>query len=161
MEASDRLPRHGRPGPSHGQAGRIPGIPVGNGRNRWEIHLTEDIPLDIRIDFGAGEGRLNTEGLDMRSLRVDMGVGDLTIDLTGPRRHDLDVDVDGGVGAATLILPRKIEARVRVDKGIGSVDAREFVRRGDYYVSSGSGESDKKIGVTISAGIGSIDLRLR
>ena len=145
----------------HVRQGKSSGIPAGKGRNRWEIYLNEEIPLDLVIDFGAGEGRLNLEGLDLRSVNVDMGVGDLTIDLSGPRAHDMDVKVDGGVGAATLYLPSDIGVRVVVDKGIGSIDANGFVKRGGAFTNSAYGESEIEMDVSIDAGIGSIDLRLK
>ena len=137
------------------------GIPMGKSKNQWDIYLNDSVPLDLEVDFGAGEGRLDLRGLDLRSLNIDMGVGELNVDLSGNLTHDLRVTIDGGVGSATLYLPEDIGVKVYLDKGLGSVDARGFIKRGDAYTNQAYERSDVTLTVDIDAGIGSIDLRLR
>lgn len=137
------------------------GIPLGDAENKWEISLHEDIPIEMKIDFGAGEGNLDFHNIDLRDLEIDMGVGELTLDLTGPRREDLKVTIDGGIGSATIYLPDHIGVRVRVDGGIGSVDAHGMNKVNHTYTNDSYGETDVLIDIDIDAGIGSIDLRLK
>ena len=139
----------------------VKGIPVGNSRNRWDISLNETIPLDMVVDFGAGEGKLDLVGLIIRSLKIDMGVGDLTVDLSGRHDRDFDVDIDGGVGSIKVYIPEDVGVRVYVDKGIGSVNIRELKKQGDVYTNEAYQASDVTIDIKIDAGIGSIDLRLK
>lgn len=153
---------------SEGRQGRLTieqesrqGIPIGDSKNRWEIDLGEDVPLEIRIDFGAGEGHLDMRDLNLRRLDIDMGVGELTLDLTGPRDNDVTVKIEGGIGSATLLLPEEIGVRVRVDGGIGSVDASGMDKSDHTYTNDAYGRTDVSIEVEIDAGIGSIDLRLK
>lgn len=141
--------------------GSTKGIPAGHGKNHWDIYLNEDVPIELVIDFGAGEGKLDLRGMDLILVEINMGVGDLTVDLSGDHEKNLDVEIDGGVGSATVYLPRDIGVRVSVDKGIGSVDARNFKKQGSFYSNSAYGKTDITINVEIDAGIGSIDLRLR
>jgi hypothetical protein len=141
--------------------GDVSGIPMGKSKNRWDIYLNESIPIDLDVDFGAGQGRLDLRGLDLRSLNIDMGVGELTVDLSGNLERDLRATIDGGVGSATLYLPEDIGVKVYLDKGIGSVDARGFTKRGDVYTNEAYERSDVTLTVDIDAGIGSIDLRQR
>jgi len=141
--------------------GDASGIPMGKSKNRWDIYLNENIPLDLEVEFGAGEGRLDLRGLTLRSLEINMGVGDLTVDLSGDHDRDLHVIIDGGVGSATVYLPEDLGVKVYVDKGIGSVDARGFTKRGDAYTNDAYGRSDITLNVDIDTGIGSIDLKLK
>lgn len=141
--------------------GKSSGIPAGNGKNHWDIYLSEKIPLDLYVDFGAGEGKLDLRGIDLRSLEIDMGVGDLTVDLSGEHKQDLDVTIDGGVGSAKVYFPENVGVRVDVDKGIGSVDARRLRKSGGVYTNEAFGESEITIDVRIDAGIGSISLRMK
>jgi hypothetical protein len=136
-------------------------IPLGNAKNRWEIVLNDDIPMDVRVKFGAGEGRLDFSGLTLKTLDIDMGVGDLTLDLSGHYFEDIEVDLDGGVGSATLYLPEDIGVRVDIDGGLGSVDASGFEKAGHVYTNEAYGRSVVTIDIRIDAGIGSIDLRLK
>jgi hypothetical protein len=137
------------------------GIPAGNTRNLWDIYLNETIPLDIDLDFGAGEGTLDLRGLIVRSLNIDMGVGDLTVDISGQHDSDFDVMIDGGVGSVKVYIPQDVGVRVYVDKGIGSVSMRGLKKRGDVYTNEAYQTTDVTIDIDIDAGIGSIDLRLK
>jgi hypothetical protein len=141
--------------------GDLKGIPLGKARNRWDISLNEAVPVDLRVDFGAGESRLDLRGLNLRSVEVDMGVGDVRLDLSGPRENDLHVTIDGGVGSSTVYLPEDVGVRVMVDKGIGSVDAKGFLKRGEVYTNEAYDRSGVTLHVDIDAGIGKVDLRLK
>jgi len=138
--------------------GRTKGIPFGDAENKWEIYLGKDIPLDMEIDFGAGEGRLDCREIDVRRLKIDMGVGDLFLDFRGERREDVTVSLDGGVGSGKIYLPHDIGVRVHIDGGIGSVDAVGLQKRRDVYVNEAYERSEVVIDIDIDAGIGSIDL---
>ena len=143
------------------QQGESSGIPVGKTRNTWEISLSNDVPIAVKVDFGAGEGKLDFSELMLESLDIDMGVGDLTIDLTGEQKKDLDVDIEGGVGSATIYLPENIGVRVDIDGGIGSVNAKDFNKSGHVYTNDAFGKTDVSIDIKIDAGIGSIELKLK
>jgi len=140
------------------EQGKASGMPVGKAENRWDIRLSNEVPIDLGIDFGAGEGKLDLRGLRLESLDINMGVGDLTIDLSGKHSHSLRVTIDGGVGSGTIYLPRNIGVRVKVDGGIGSVDAEGLNKTGHVYTNDEFGKTDVSIDVKVSAGIGSIDL---
>ena len=90
-----------------------------------------------------------------------MGVGALRADLTGERARSLDVTIDGGIGEAKLELPKDIGVRVEVDGGLGSVDAPGFSKAGHVYTNEAWGRTAITINVSIDAGIGSVNLKLR
>jgi len=138
--------------------GRTRGIPLGKTENKWEIYLGKNIPFDMEIDFGAGEGRLDCREIDVRSLMIDMGVGDLFLDLRGERTVDVDVNIDGGVGSGKIYLPHDIGVRVHIDGGIGSIEAIGLQKKDDMYINEAYEHSDIIIDIDIDAGIGSIDL---
>jgi hypothetical protein len=134
---------------------------IGKTRNKWDISLSNDVPLDIKVDFGAGEGNLDLRGLILNSLDIDMGVGELKVDLSGEQKQSFDVSIDGGVGSATIYLPIDVGVRVEVDGGIGSVNARGMTKKRGVYINDAYGKAEVTIDVEVDAGIGSIDLILR
>ncbi len=142
--------RHGRPR-----------INLGRTVNDWDIRLNSDTSLDLRVELGAGESRLDCRSLKLEGLRVDMGVGETTIDLSGPRAKSLRVDIDGGIGSAIIYLPKEVGVRVNVDKGLGSVNALGLSKSGHNYTNEAYGRSEVTVEVSIDAGIGSIHLEER
>jgi len=134
------------------------GMPIGNAKNKWEISLNNDVPIDLVVDFGVGEGKLDFRGIKLQSLNIDMGVGELTVDLTGERSVSLSVIIDGGVGSGTLYLPEEIGVRVMVDGGLGSIDAIGMNKDGHVFTNDAYGKTDVSMDIEIDAGIGSLDL---
>jgi hypothetical protein len=151
----------GRKGVLKIRQGKAEGIPVGDTKNRWDISLSDSVPIDLKIDMGAGQGILDLKDIRLNSLDIDGGVGELKLDLAGERTQDLDVNIDGGIGSATIYLPEDIGVKVHVDGGIGSVNASGLNKRDGSYTNDAFGESGATITIRIDAGIGSIDLRTR
>jgi len=137
------------------------GITFGNNKNRWDIRLNDQVPLELKLKFGAGEGHLDLRGLNIKSLDVNMGVGSLKLDLSGERKENLDVRIDGGIGEGTIYLPENIGVRVKVNGGIGSVNAGSLHKNDHVYTNEAYGKTPVTIDVDVEAGIGSINLKLR
>ena len=136
------------------------GIPFGTVRNKWNLDLSRAVPLDLDINLGAGESDLDLRGLKLQRLDIDMGVGEMTLDLQGPHEESFRVKIDGGVGSGKIFLPSEVGVRIKVDGGLGSIDTRGLSKQGGYYVNDAFGRSAIVIEVDISAGIGSLDLRV-
>ena len=126
--------------------------------NRWNLRLNDDVPLDLRVEFGAGEGKLNLAGLSLRSVDVDMGVGQLVLDLTGDWEKNFDVRVRGGVGEVEVRLPRQVGVIVEARGGIGEINARGLNKQNGRYVNDAYGESPITIQLDVKGGIGEIKL---
>lgn len=134
---------------------------TGRKRNIWDVSLNDNIPLDLSVDCGVGEGDLDLTGLTLKSLEIDMGIGELTVDLTGELKKSLDIVVDCGIGSTTLYLPENIGIRARVDHGIGSVQAKGFRKRRGVYTNDAYGQTEVSIDIEVDSGIGSLELKLR
>ncbi len=143
------------------QEKRRRGLRFGSGKNRWDIRLDNRVPMDMKIDLGAGETDVDLRGFQIQRLDIDMGVGAMTLDLSGERSKSLDVKIDGGIGHATIFLPEKIGVRAEIDGGIGSINARHFSKSGHVYTNQAYGKSAVSVDLRVDAGIGSIDLKLR
>lgn len=137
--------------PSHGAH-------IGNSDYRWDVRLNDEKPMDLEVNFGAGEGRLNVGSLTLRSLDVHMGVGQLRIDLRGTPKNDYNVSVHGGVGEATIYLPTGVGIIADAKGGIGGVNATGLEKRDDRYVNEAYGHAKTTIRLDIRGGIGAINL---
>jgi len=129
-----------------------------NDKNHWELRLNEDVPMDIQVKMGAGEGRLSLGNTALHSLDVEVGAGQMNVDLTGHPRGDVDVRVRGGVGEATVRLPRRARLNVEAHGGIGEITAHGLEKRGDRWVNEPAGEAAATMHVSVHGGIGQINL---
>lgn len=124
----------------------------------WDLKLNNDVPVDLRVHFGAGEAKLNLGSLSLRSVEVDMGVGEIKIDLRGEPKRDYDVHIRGGVGEATVYLPRDVGVYADASGGIGGVKATGLKKQGSHYVNDVYETSKVKIHLDVRGGVGSINL---
>jgi hypothetical protein len=130
----------------------------GNDKNQWDLRVNEEVPLDVTVQMGAGDGRLELGNTALHSLDVEIGAGEMKVDLTGHPHGDMDVRVHGGVGEATIRLPRRARLDIQAHGGLGGISAKGLDKRGDRWVNEPSGTADATIHVDVSGGIGQINL---
>lgn len=133
-------------------------VNFGHGDNDWDLRLGADIPIDMKINMGAGESNLRLNGVNLSRLDIQMGVGELHLDLTGERKSNLEANIQGGVGSATIHLPSSVGVHVNAEGGIGAVNTHGLKRDGDAYVNDAYGKSPTNIDMTIHGGVGEINL---
>jgi N-terminal domain of toast_rack, DUF2154/LiaI-LiaF-like transmembrane region len=130
----------------------------GTTHNDWSLRFSNEVPLSLKVEMGAGEGRFRLRDLKVTDLKLEMGAGHVDVDLTGPRKQDLKADIEGGVGQATIRLPKNVGVTVSAQGGIGSVSAHDFKRDGDDYVNDVYGKTPATIRVKVQGGVGQITL---
>src|SRR5260370_24103213 len=91
----------------------------GNTKNHWDLRFNDNVPLDLRVEFGAGEGRLNPGRLSLRTVELEMGAGTLRLDLRGTPSKDYSVRVRGGVGEARVSLAKEVGFSATAFGGVG------------------------------------------
>lgn len=129
-----------------------------SGDNHWTMHLANDIPIELKIDMGAGRGDLRLRDIDVTRLTMNVGAGQVDADLTGDRKSDLTATFEGGVGEANIRLPKNIGVVVNASGGLGSIDAHGLKHDGNEYVNDAYGKSPVTIHLRVEGGIGRITL---
>jgi hypothetical protein len=131
----------------------------GPSENSWDLRLGNDIPMELSIDMGAGQGQVKVGDLSLTRLNMNMGAGQIIADLTGDWKKDLDANIRGGVGHAVILLPEDIGVEVHATGGIGSISAGKLSRDGDRYSNDLYGKSPVTLRLDVSGGVGNIELR--
>ena len=132
--------------------------PFGISHNDWNLHFSNDVPLELKVDMGAGHGNFRLRDLLLTRLIVNMGAGQVDVDLTGDRDKDLDADIEGGVGQATIRLPSKVGVVVHASGGLGSINAHGLKHDGDEYTNDVYGKTTATIRLKVEGGVGQINL---
>ena len=129
---------------------------IGASKYEWDLQLNRDVPMDMRVHFGAGDANLNIGSLALRSVEVDMGVGKLNMDLRGNPKRNYDVSIRGGVGEAVVHVPREVGLYGEAQGGIGEIQTSGLRREGGRFFNSAYEHSKVTIHLDIRGGIGSI-----
>lgn len=121
----------------------------------WNLRLTDEVPVQLRVSTGLGETRLDLSGLTVEEARVDVGIGRTKVAL--PDRGRPRVRVDGGIGETIVRIPAGIPARIAVTTGIGAATVDDdFVRAGEVYTSPGWEDATNRLDVVVDSGIGTV-----
>ncbi len=131
---------------------------VGNSNIVWRLRVSDDVPLEMKVDMGAGRGDLDFSKTDLTRLEVNIGAGQVNADLTGERGKDLAAEIHGGVGEAIVRLPKNIGVVATVHGGLGSVDVHGLKEEDGRYVNAAYGKAANTIRLTVEGGIGHIKL---
>lgn len=131
---------------------------LGNTKYQWDLRFNRDVPLELNINCGAGEGHLDLGDLDLRRVNVEMGVGQVQMDLRGNPKHNYDVRIHGGVGEATVRVPSDVGVYAEAHGGIGEITANGFRHDGSAYYNDSYKKSPVTIRLDVQGGIGSINL---
>lgn len=139
--------------------GKSDDVPLGDTENIWDVRLANGPALDLTVNCGAGENRLDLRELNLRHVEVHVGVGEVYVDLRGQPQHDYTVDISGGVGQVEVLVPAGVGVEAKASGGIGSVDMHGFRKSGDHWVNSAYGKTKVTVHLAVSGGIGEIKVR--
>lgn len=130
-------------------------------RYEWDLALGAGVPIDLRVEFAVGDGRLELGGLPLTGLAIERGVGNTTLDLRGYRGDDLGVRFSADVGNATMLLPADIGVVVAVTKKApGRVNARGLRADGGAYANAAYRRAGTTMRIELEAGLGEVNLEV-
>lgn len=129
-----------------------PGAPRNRGRESGELRLDlpQSVPLDLELEFGGTQARLELGGLSLTSVRLECGATDAVLSFAVPNRthmRELDVSV-GAADFSAVHLANANADQLRVRGGVGSVDL-------DF-----SGTWTRDLSVTTRLVVGKLTLRV-
>lgn len=136
-------------------------LPMGRnwyGDKRWELSLSRDVSMRLKINTGVSQANLDLSQLNLSRLNVNGGVGQTT--LTLPRRGNFRAEVDSGVGEMIVIIPAGMAASISVNTGLGDVNVTgKYDRQGSRYVSPQYNSAANRVELSLDGGVGRMEIR--
>lgn len=119
----------------------------GSSGGRWQLELTDQIPIDYRMEFGGGHADLDFSGLRISNIRLEAGASSLNIRMKTPNPERLKlVSISAGLGSIhSESLGNLNFERLRFEGGLGSysLDLSGAIRDGaKIYAEVGLGSLD-------------------
>lgn len=133
------------------------GVPWLDRRFAWDVGLTAEVPLDLRVDGGATRMVLDLRELRIRSLELHTGASGTRVLL--PRAAGATA-VRAETGAAELVfeVPAGVAARIRSRMVLGStqIDQGRFPPTAGGYESLDYATAQNRIDIDVQGGVGSL-----
>lgn len=117
---------------------------------RATIALTRDVPMELELEFGAGEAEVELGGLSIRDVQIQTGASETRVSFSEPNRVEARaVRVEAGAAELTVTgLGNARAERLEFEGGLGETTL-------DF-----GGEWRNDASVNIEMGVGSLTLRL-
>ncbi len=116
-------------------------------KNKWDIKLNNEVPMDLHVELGAGDAILNLSDLTLTNLDVEIGAGDVDIDISGNDSIN-SFDVEVGVGDVVINLSNTSLVAFDLEFGAGDLDI-------DF-----TGDRENDLMASLEVGVGDVDLEL-
>jgi hypothetical protein len=132
------------------------GLPWLDRESRWDVGLTGEVPLDLRLEVGAYRGTIDLGDVRLRALELHTGASDTLVRL--PRAAgSTSVRAEAGAASLTIEVPSGVAARIRTRMALGSshVDP-SFPRTGDVYQSADYDTAANRVDIDVQGGVGSL-----
>ena len=133
------------------------GLPWIDHGSHWDVGLTTEVPLDLRLDTGASRATLDLRDIRLRSLELHTGASETKVLL--PRAAGMTtVRAESGAASLTIEVPVGVAARIRSQMVLGSsqIDQVRFPRAANGFESSDYGSATNRVDIDISGGVGSV-----
>lgn len=137
----------------------LPPVP-GESGFEWDMALTNTIPLNIELESGASESKLDLTDLQVKDLSIETGASSTSVKLPA-RAGFTKVKVESGAASVDLRIPEGVAARIKVDSAIASntIDTARFPIKGKGYQSPDYETAKNKIDINVETGVGSITIK--
>jgi len=138
------------------------GWPFGYAQNglTWNVALTREIPLQLELETGASETRLNLQDLRVTELMIKTGASSAVINL--PTNAGMTrVEIHSGAASTELYVPQNVAARIRLQTGLAgiNIDQNRFPATGSGYETPGYDSAANKVEIYAESGVASLTIR--
>ena len=112
--------------------------------NRMDLYLARDLPMDLKLGFGAGHADLDLGGVAITELELAMGASETLVDLSRPNPVVMSKAMikAGAVDLTAKNLGNLNAKEISVEAGLGDVTlnfAGKWARDADVKLSMGVG----------------------
>ncbi|MGK7394283.1 MAG: toast rack family protein [Candidatus Cyclobacteriaceae bacterium M3_2C_046] len=147
--------------------------------NRWQVRIPSKVPVDLKVNVGAGQSHLdlanltirkavletgagethvNLSGTSIPEMYMNAGVGEVKLDLTGSWQNNGFIEIKGGIGELSINVPEDVGVSAKIKGMLGDIKARDFRKEEGLYRNQAYGHTENTIFLDISAGIGSVQI---
>ena len=129
-----------------------PGFGVLQGKNRLNLQLTRQLPIDLTLDMGASAIKGDLSEVQLRTLLIDSGASSIDLKL-GSKQDRSNITIDTGASSVKLRIPKEVGYRIERDGGLsrGKFAGTKEVGEGRYE-TDGFANATKQITIKADTG---------
>jgi len=126
----------------------------------WDLALADDLPLELQVETGASETRLDLSHLKVTYLKVSTGASDTRItfpEAAGTTRAKIEC----GMASVNIVIPDGVAARIKTSNALAStaIDSKRFPRSSGVYQSPDFDAAENRVDMRVEMGMGSLTVK--
>ena len=124
---------------------------------RWDLGVTTEVPLVLRLDSGAADCELDLTETRLTDLDIQTGASQTVVRM--PRSAGaVRARIESGAASVTVHIPEEVGARSTCEMGLGSknIDTGRFPRSGEVWESPDYASNPNRVDLRIEGGVGTI-----
>ncbi len=129
-------------------------------RERWIVKLNETVPVDLSLDAGGAQVRLDLADIVLNKLDLETGAADVDL-ILGAKSPEVRCDVSCGAASIDMVIPAGAGLRIDRESPMSSFSTGDInlVESGKYMESPDFDARGVRIFLTIDAGVSSLRIR--
>lgn len=129
-------------------------------RERWIVKLDETIPVNLSLDAGGAQVRLDLADIVLNKLDIETGAADVDL-ILGAKSPEVHCNVSCGAASIDMVIPAGAGLRVDRESAMSSFSTGdiELVESGKYKESPDFDKRNVRIFLTIDAGVSTLRIR--
>jgi hypothetical protein len=120
----------------------------------WDLFLNPSVPIELDMDFGATDAKIDLSELMVEDLDLDFGASSVKLIFSN---YPSVVDIDMGASDLSLHFPKGVQVLIEVDGGLLSTSLSEFKKTGDVYLTEDFKYNESYINISIDGGASNIE----
>jgi hypothetical protein len=126
----------------------------------WSLGLSREAVLQLELETGASEARLDLQELRVSELTLKTGASSSSITLPA-NAGQTRVVVQSGAASVDLFVPQGVAGRIRVQSGLAGIqiDPNRFPAGPSGYETPGYAGAINRVDIAIETGVGSVTVR--
>ncbi len=132
---------------------------LGEKKDKWQLHFTRDLPIDINLKSGLSEMDIDLSLLRLENINLDIGASKLLLKL--PAFGISKAEIKSGMADIEITIPQGKAAKIKVNGGLSSsdIDEKRFPLVNDYYISPDFNSSYNRVELNIGSGLSRIKVK--
>jgi len=128
-------------------------------QSEWLLELTPDVPVNLEISLGVGDGTVDLRGLQVPTVDYKTGVG--TTSITLPDKGVSNVKIEVAIGSITIWVPAGTAVQLNSDTALAtrSLPAGYVKQDSDTYVSPNFDTAENRVTLDVSVAIGQVTIK--
>jgi hypothetical protein len=129
-------------------------------RERWIVKVNETVPVNLSLEAGGAQVRLDLADIVVNKLDLETGAADIDV-ILGTKSSQVECDVNCGAASIDMVIPAGAGLRVDRQSALSSFSSGDLdlVEKGDFLETPEFDTRSVRILLNIESGVSSFRIR--